>query len=575
MSIVFALLAGACIAEAKSSFRRNSAELQESDLRSELATLLGHGDASKSERLDWLQEQLRPMYVALPKAADGSLDQGVVRYALHRFFVQRHGWHVKGLEAAGAEKWGDASATDMFEGRVPDYVLELVRQRFNGVNMGLPDLAVLAATLEDLIHGEAIQKLKAAYLAQNVSVDDVLTQEMEDRIVSTYMLFHVKPHPNYTMMSTARLNRVISKASKFLPDWENTLLWVQDIKHTMDHEQLSDRNPFNGPTEWHNFEAIARLVEEVGEEYGQYQNIECRTLKNSLLDLEDNENGRVRLSKFYAHAVDGVSSHFGERPDYLRHLGALDETDPERPSVIVTNYLYAKSNCLATSGFYSVCCINQCEALMARLERSINGPSAPAQFIADMVSDMSSETIIAPRNLSSSLRLRLADISERHGGGIPIHGRLFAQWMHHAFPNECPYPHAPGALDKPMTAAEWKLSVGLESARASKEDMQFFVDAGAQVPDIDVSLAAESLPWTEEEELVATLVPTAAVSSLATQVSTLFRLAVLFAAMCSAVVGMARMARAPTATLPLHKAGKSSNSAWSFVWPRAQKAHYV
>ncbi|OLP24478.1 hypothetical protein AK812_SmicGene48940, partial [Symbiodinium microadriaticum] len=22
----------------------------------------------------------------------------------------------------------------------------------------------------------------------------------------------------------------------------------------------------------------------------------------------------------------------------------------------------------------------------------------------------------------------------------PLHGRLFAQWMHYAFPHECPYP---------------------------------------------------------------------------------------------------------------------------------------
>merc|ERR550537_1532339 len=29
---------------------------------------------------------------------------------------------------------------------------------------------------------------------------------------------------------------------------------------------------------------------------------------------------------------------------------------------------------------------------------------------------------------------------------IPLHGRLLAQWLHYAFPRECPYPHMPGTV---------------------------------------------------------------------------------------------------------------------------------
>jgi len=557
------------IAQSRSNFRTSSAELQEGMLRQELTDLLGHGDAAKSERLETLQALLQPMYAALPKKPDGSLDQGVVRYALHRFFVQRHGWHVKGLQATGSEQWGDLPAIVMFEGRVPDDVLDLVRHRFNGVRMGLHDLAVLAATLEDLIHGEAIQKLKAAFVAQRVSVDEVLPVEMEDRIVNTYMLFHVKPHPNFTKMSPSRLNHVLSQASRFLPGWEDTLLWVQDIKHSMEYEQLQEKNPFSGSAEWHTFEAITRVVEQVGEQYGQYQNVECRALKNALLDLEDNERGRVRLSKFYAPTLDGSARHFGESPSYMRHLGALDETDPSNPSVIVTNYLYSKSNCLAASGLYSVCCINQCEALMANLERGVKGPTSSARVITDLISAMPSDTIVAPRNLSSVLRDRLDDVNQRHGGSIPIHGRLFAQWMHHAFPNECPYPYASGSVDAPMTAAEWRVSTGQVSARATKEDMQSYVDAGMSADMVDE--LATVVPWTEEEELVA---PLEVGHASAVPVMLCVRCVVLMMAMGSAAVGILRMARAPSATLPLHSKGKESSS-WFPGLARAQKAHFV
>ena len=35
----------------------------------------------------------------------------------------------------------------------------------------------------------------------------------------------------------------------------------------------------------------------------------------------------------------------------------------------------------------------------------------------------------------------MEQVASHHGGKVPLHGRLFAQWLHHAFPRECPYPH--------------------------------------------------------------------------------------------------------------------------------------
>merc|ERR1719160_413847 len=35
---------------------------------------------------------------------------------------------------------------------------------------------------------------------------------------------------------------------------------------------------------------------------------------------------------------------------------------------------------------------------------------------------------------------QLDEVSQHHNGRIPIHGRLFQQWLHYVFPYECPYP---------------------------------------------------------------------------------------------------------------------------------------
>ena len=33
---------------------------------------------------------------------------------------------------------------------------------------------------------------------------------------------------------------------------------------------------------------------------------------------------------------------------------------------------------------------------------------------------------------------------EEHGGKVPIHGRLFAQWLHYVFPRDCAFPYKSG-----------------------------------------------------------------------------------------------------------------------------------
>ena len=53
------------------------------------------------ERVDSFAEALAPSYQALPKNQDGNLPHQTVRYILHRLFVDRRGWYVKGLEPNG------------------------------------------------------------------------------------------------------------------------------------------------------------------------------------------------------------------------------------------------------------------------------------------------------------------------------------------------------------------------------------------------------------------------------------------------------------------------------------------
>merc|ERR1719189_2786058 len=167
------------------------------------------------------------------------------------------------------------------------------------------------------------------------------------------------------------------------------------------------------------FEAIAWFARELGHRFGAWQNLECKHLKNQLMDLEYRGTGRVRLSEFYSGASD-ESWTLTESVDYLRALGALDESNPNQPSVIIPNFLMSPTNCVTPSSFYSVCCLNECEGLMSTLERGIGAPTASPGQVADIFAHMSSDTMDAPGMLQAAQLQRLHEIAAQHGGSIPL-----------------------------------------------------------------------------------------------------------------------------------------------------------
>jgi len=200
------------------------------------------------------------------------------------------------------------------------------------------------------------------------------------------------------------------------------------------------------------------------------------------------------LSDFYREGMKGEFL-FIEQIDYLRKLGALDESDPRHPSVVIANYLGGQANCLASTSFHSVCCIDECEGLMSQLERDVAAPTTSAARIAELVGRLHSDTVDAPRNLSASLLSRLGEIADHHDGKVLLHGRLFAQWMHHAFPLECPYPHASGTTT-PLTPDEWMDESGADEVAAPVDERESYMRREKPQERMD------ALPWMAVEELV-------------------------------------------------------------------------
>jgi hypothetical protein len=466
-----------------------SESVSEEDIRvsllDEVEGSLGKGSASR--RLSEMEETLRPIVAALPKNAYGHLERSAVSYALHRLFVLRHGWNIKGLGTEAVLK-NSSSPTGVLKEQVPAFIEGLFDKRLAGKGFRLHETAVLAATIEHLIHNEAVSRLGAVFNVLKLSVTSPISKDAASEVLDTYMMAYVLGEElnNMTIHKARELNKAMPDV--FLA-WKETQQFVEGVRKTIVKDEVDGLE----------FASVARVVEAVGEQFGTFQDWECRQMKETMVKMEYRGTGRVRLADFYKPALSGAWT-FQESSNYLRALGALDESDPTQPSVMLANYITSPTNCIASSGFYSVCCKSECEGLQGQLEAKIGAPEAKADTIATLISNMASPTTT---KLSTNLRQRLDDIAAHHGSMVPLHGRLFAQWMHHVYPRECPYPHVSGTTDSKLPE-EWLEASG-EDGIASEDEMKQHVASPKPVKfrAVKGDLAVEDImPWSFEEELI-------------------------------------------------------------------------
>jgi hypothetical protein len=482
--------AGSSLRGVVSATESVSIEEVQRSLLEEINEALNISDAKQATRVMEFQRELSSMFEALPKNDKGSIEHATVHYALHRLFIERHGWSFKGLEPSGIAQTSTTPA-GILKDRVPAYIQELFEEQLGGQGFALQELAVLAATLEHLVNNEAQEKLREAFQLLNLlPLQEKLSKEQFWDALDVYMVAQVTKS-NISTLTMEEFAVMKEKASIIFPDLSEAqnVVWEKAV--------ISDGGMDLG--------AASAMVSEAGKYLGLWHKGQCQSKKERLISQGDQQVGRVPLSSFYAAALSGSDEQLSRQTnhiDYLRELGALDESKTQRPSVLVPNYVNSRANCFAASSFYSVCCPNECESLMRHLESGIRAPTAKPDAIWKLVANLPSSVVGASHELPHQLLERLEEISAKHNGKVPIHGRLFAQWLHHAYPRDCPYPHAKGTT-RPQTADEWIAETGKESSH-TREEMEQFVKTAAEfevTDDGDITNAVV-LPWSDDEELL-------------------------------------------------------------------------
>eukprot|EP00746_Dinoflagellata_sp_MGD_P010092 gnl/MRDRNA2_/MRDRNA2_120746_c0_seq1.p1 gnl/MRDRNA2_/MRDRNA2_120746_c0~~gnl/MRDRNA2_/MRDRNA2_120746_c0_seq1.p1 ORF type:complete len:604 (+),score=112.67 gnl/MRDRNA2_/MRDRNA2_120746_c0_seq1:110-1921(+) len=447
--------------------------------RKELQNALGfsltpntHGGSLRPEKLDTVKKSIEVMFVSLPKNQAGRISVDVMRYMAHRYFSHKYSWIIKGFEPHHSN--ASLSDAQILRSQLPEYCARVLEGSLASTGFSLDDAATVLGGVEQLIFDEVVATTESAYHINNLQVTRQLSKQQMLDVVYSYLIEGML-ESNFSSPEQHQMDK--TNILEIYPNWHSAQLFIDDVIGLDAFEKKHSNSPYmRGSQHMYSFEETAKLTTRISQEFGPWANYECKTMKETLSNLDAHGTGRVKISDFWGVKVKKQNDdqwQFQESAAYLRSLGALDESDTALGAqVIIPNYVYAMSNCIMSTPHYSVCCLNDCESTMRLLESDLQAPQASSSEIMKVMEqhfphNLNPTVATGGDNQDSNgtLHARLQEIAAQHEDGlVPLHGRLFAQWLHYAFPRECPYPHEVGTLN-PMTPAEF-----IEAAGAGKDD---------------------------------------------------------------------------------------------------------
>lgn len=512
--------------------------VSETTLLETLRLGLGSRRGPRADSSKAAEKVIAPIFKSLPKNEKGKLGHPAVSYALHQYFMRRHGWSVHGLTKAVNVSASASQEGLVLKKDVLAFLQEQLHQLQGKQGMSLGQLAVLASTLEQLVQEEALAKLDAAYAGHALKPSDKVTVAQAVKILETRAAASILG-VDLAQLDRAGIEGVRAKIWSAYPAWAELSVLINKVvtQKAAGLELLSSAD-------------VLALSEEIAEQHRNIHSNQCSLMKHRLLELgraDHQEGDRVWLEDFHRSASSTISRHFTESAEQLRSLGALDDSSSQGPRVIMPNYLGLPSNCMTVSGFYAMCCVDECSGLLSKLETAIGSPTADPGRITDVIAAINSSTVSAPRELSVVLMKRLSEIANRNAGLVPLHGHLFAQWMHRAFPHECPRSSA-GVTTPSQSPFEW--TTDLDSSLSDSDSSLHLLQIGfSNSRQLKASVSGAVYAVKEEEDrfldgaasLASPLFPSEWISS--GQVRPLIRAGMMVAALVSSAVGLFRVSK--------------------------------
>jgi len=419
-------------------------------LNATIASVMGDNSGPEGQRIAAIERSIWRTFQALPKNDAGRLAPRAARYVAHNYFAKEHGWQLAGLEPESMQSTAaEVHSASIMQEKAPALVETMLEARQAGRGLSFEDVVVMISAVQRLIFQESLSLLRISYSLNRLNpVDEMSESHLHEVLRSYLLLFRQGNKANIESYEQHQEEKARHEA--YAPSWQDLVEYEQDHIWNSAFSKRHVTNPFK--PRMYSFEAASQIVDSLAHDYGQWQNGDCTAMKEHLISLDRKASGAVPLSEFYS-PTETSAFQFHESVDYLRSIGALDETNKAMARVRIPNYVAGPTNCIAQSAYYSVCCLSECETLMNELEGKIQAPMASSAQLVRLLSNMESSSMEAPRVLPKVLVDKLDVIAERNDGAVPLHGRLFAQWLHFAFPYECPFPEQVSSAA--LTPSQW------------------------------------------------------------------------------------------------------------------------
>eukprot|EP00443_Scrippsiella_acuminata_P072916 CAMPEP_0115538030 /NCGR_PEP_ID=MMETSP0271-20121206/88646_1 /TAXON_ID=71861 /ORGANISM="Scrippsiella trochoidea, Strain CCMP3099" /LENGTH=211 /DNA_ID=CAMNT_0002970869 /DNA_START=138 /DNA_END=769 /DNA_ORIENTATION=+ len=146
-------------------------------------------DSMLAKRAYTIQASMARTYQALPKNEYGHLGSRSVLYLVQSYFAKEHGWLINGLEPHGTELSLTQEVSDVavLREKVPNHMMAILADRHTDRGLSFDDIVAMVAFLERLILNESIDLLDAAYGLNNVTTDQLLSEEMMHEVLTSYL----------------------------------------------------------------------------------------------------------------------------------------------------------------------------------------------------------------------------------------------------------------------------------------------------------------------------------------------------------------------------------------------------
>eukprot|EP00927_Polykrikos_kofoidii_P037263 TRINITY_DN31399_c0_g2_i1.p1 TRINITY_DN31399_c0_g2~~TRINITY_DN31399_c0_g2_i1.p1 ORF type:complete len:595 (+),score=79.91 TRINITY_DN31399_c0_g2_i1:86-1870(+) len=472
------------------------------EIRHAMMSALGCGTNVSAERLLAARLELLPTWFALPKNDHGRVEWRTLRYVGHRHFVHKWSIWVRGFEPSLQVSQSNWSTVDILSQRIPGYVGALLESHHAASHgFSLSDLVYMVVMLEQVILESGESVVKHVYRQHNLSLSAILHRSELETVLRSYLIRWVVADDDAVVKAIIANPDLLESIAA----WDDILGFAHGQLRSFDfsrqHHPRLGRG--RGALEMrYSLEDVHEIISAITTSFASFWQSECNAAKRELVALDSRGAGRVRLSKFYGNGRQpGRHFVFTDSEAYLRSLGALDESSSLRgKELIIPNYMQSATNCVISTAHYLVCCPDECESILREVEMIAGAASSTPARLVTIIKNLTREASLeedSAVHVNSFLWAQLEEIASLHNGTVPLHGRLFAQWLHYVFPRDCIFPHKVGSTSTLITD---KFGSDIQ---ASEEEMEQHIEDQLEgtMEDIYSQKSNEGLDWTSQWSL--------------------------------------------------------------------------